>query len=144
MNKDHNGIAARLLFAKFFGTGNGECGDAFLEFGEFGVIAFEGARGGERLDYILDNHVRRFLDVTQRMVKTAGDLGLIRKVPWASLFFLVFSGGPALFALGEFAKGIGARPEGMTEHEFLEQHANATADMFVAALTPPAADTSKS
>ena len=80
----------------------------------FQIVTYEGARGGERLDYILDNHVRRFLDVTQRMVKTAGDLGLIRKVPWASLFFLVFSGGPALLALGEFAKGIGARPEGMT------------------------------
>ena len=110
----------------------------------FQIVTYEGARGGERLDYILDNHVRRFLDVTQRMVKTAGDLGLVRKVPWASLFFLVFSGGPALFALGEFAKGIGARPEGMTEREFLEQHAQATADMFVAALAPPAADTSKS
>jgi TetR/AcrR family transcriptional regulator len=110
----------------------------------FQIVTYEGARGGERLDYILDNHVRRFLDVTQHMVETAGDLGLVRKVPWASLFFLVFSGGPALFALGEFAKGIGARPEGMSEHEFLEQHANATADMFVAALAPPLADTSKS
>ena len=35
-------------------------------------------------------------------------------------------------------------PEGMTEREFLEQHAQATADMFVAALAPPAAGTSKS
>jgi len=111
----------------------------------FQIVTYEGARGGERLDYILDNHVRRFLDVTQHMVKTAGELGLVRKVPWASLFFLVFSGGPAMFALGEFAKGIGARPEGMSEHEFLEQHASATADMIMAALTPPVpADTSKS
>jgi hypothetical protein len=93
--------------------------------------------------------VRRFIEVTQQMVATAGDLGLVRKVPWASLFFLVFSGGPALFALGEFARGVGARPDGMSEHEFLEQHARATADMFVAALTPPVpaalpVDTSKS
>ncbi len=115
----------------------------------FQIVTYEGARGGERLDYILDHHVRRFIEVTQQMVATAGDLGLVRKVPWASLFFLVFSGGPALFALGEFARGVGARPDGMSEHEFLEQHARATADMFVAALTPPVpaalpVDTSKS
>lgn len=111
----------------------------------FQIVTYEGARGGERLDYILDNHVRRFIEVTKQMVGTAGELGLVRKVPWASLFFLVFSGGPALFALGEFARGVGARPDGMSEQEFLEQHARATADMFVAALTPPAkVDTSKS
>jgi TetR/AcrR family transcriptional regulator len=110
----------------------------------FQIVTYEGARGGERLDYILDHHVRGFLGVAQRMVDTAADLGLVRRVPWASLFFLVFSGGPALVALGEFAKGIHARPAAMSEEEFLVQHANATADMIIAALTPPPVDTSKS
>ena len=102
----------------------------------FQVISQEGTRGGPRLEYILKNHVRQFLILAQQLIQSAADLGILRPVPWASLFFLVFSGAPALFSLREFANGIHARPADLSEEEFVAQHAQATADMILAALTP--------
>lgn len=102
----------------------------------FQITTYEGARGGERLEYIVKNHVEGFLEVARVMIDAAAQQGLIRPVPWASLFFLVLTGGPALFALRAFAEAVGARPPTMDEQTFLRQHAEATADMILAALRP--------
>lgn len=103
----------------------------------FQIISYEGARGGERLEYIVGKHVRGFLDIARTLIDAATKQGLLRDVPWSSLFFLVFSGGPSLIALRAFAESLGARPEGMSERAFLERHAQATADMIMAAVRPP-------
>jgi AcrR family transcriptional regulator len=103
----------------------------------FQIISYEGGRGGQRLDYIVEKHVKGFLDVAKVLVDGATREGLVRDVPWASLFFLVFSGGTALFGLRAFAEAVDARPSGVSEREFLERHAQATADMIMAAVLPP-------
>jgi AcrR family transcriptional regulator len=65
----------------------------------FSIVTREGGLGGPRMEYIVERHVRVFVQVARAMVQQAQGQGQLRDVPWQAIFFLVFSGGPAVFAM---------------------------------------------
>ena len=101
------------------------------------IVTREGALGGPRMEYIVERHVRVFVQVARSMVQQAQGQGQLRDVPWQAIFFLVFSGGPAVFAMSAFNSALDDTQPSPADD--VERYANAIATIVLDGLlrTPP-------
>jgi hypothetical protein len=98
------------------------------------LLSQEGALGGERMQYIVDHHVRAFVDVARGMVRHAQAEGALRDAPWQAIFFLVFTGGPAVFAMDALNRALDDTTPSPADD--VERYANAIADIVLDGLLP--------
>ncbi|MCA9579509.1 MAG: TetR/AcrR family transcriptional regulator [Polyangiales bacterium] len=103
------------------------------------LLMHESALGGERMQYIVDRHVRAFVQVARGMVRHAQAEGALRDAPWQAIFFLVFTGGPAVFAMSPLDRALddgGASPS-----DDVERYAEAIATIVLDGILRVPADT---
>jgi len=98
------------------------------------IVTREGALGGPRMDYIVERHVRVFVQAARAMVAHAQGQGQLRDVPWQAIFFLVFSGGPAVFAMEAFNRALDDTHPSPSDD--VERYANAIATIVLDGLLP--------
>ncbi|MCA9532871.1 MAG: TetR/AcrR family transcriptional regulator [Myxococcales bacterium] len=96
------------------------------------LLTHEGALGGERLEYIVDKHVRAFVTAARGLVSHAQAEGELRDAPWQAIFFLVFTGGPAVFAMDALNRALdGSRSSPADD---VERYADAVATIVLDGL----------
>lgn len=96
------------------------------------LLTREGSAGGERMEYILDHHFRSFVAAGRAVVEARQEQGILRDVPWESLFMLVATGGPAVHAMaplvGSLDEAAGSR---ILDPASVERYASTVADIVL-------------
>lgn len=96
------------------------------------LVNIEGSVKSERLDYIISTFV---LPTMARMQPTYAELaekGLVRDVPPQTIYFLITSGGGAMFSSDAMTRAI-FTDEVFTEQQ-MDEHANAVAELIIRGL----------
>ena len=84
------------------------------------------------MHYIVDKHVRAFVLAARAMVRHAQAEGELRDAPWQAIFFLVFTGGPAVFAMDALNRALDDGEPSPADD--VERYANAVATIVLDGL----------
>ncbi|MBF4571813.1 TetR/AcrR family transcriptional regulator [Herbiconiux sp. VKM Ac-1786] len=96
------------------------------------LVQTEGARASDRLDYLYENYVVVLEQIIRPTVDALTADGLLRPADWPSLYFLITSGGTALFGSPALAHLI--EPDAAADPDASARHADFVADVIVAGL----------
>lgn len=91
----------------------------------------EGARGGDRLDYIASKFFRTAS--IEKLIREGQAKGIFKEAAPALIYIVLAHGGGALFALGPLTEKFGLRNE--AGEDGLRQRANLVANILVSGLT---------
>ncbi|WP_448003181.1 TetR/AcrR family transcriptional regulator [Agromyces bauzanensis] len=98
------------------------------------LVNAEGSQRTERLDYLYENYLVMMETVIRPIVDDLVAQGRIRAVPWRTLFFLITSGGVAIFS-NEGLAGLIDDTDPQQPNR-LREHADVVADIIVSGLSP--------
>jgi len=101
------------------------------------IMSHEGAIDSPRVRFVVDRFVNPLRPGVERLLGRLVAAGRIRRVPYATLHYLLVAGGGALFANPVEAALLGAPAHPNAED--IRAHAEAVADVLIAgvAVTPP-------
>lgn len=94
------------------------------------IITQESKGEGERIDWLVDQHIRPHYEVATAMFERLAAEGLVRDIPPAHLYYLLTGAGPTIFVLApECRRLTGFDP---LAAEAVETHADAVIDLLFA------------
>ncbi len=95
------------------------------------ILLQEASHGGERLDYIITNYFAQFNQLARHFYQQTVDAGLLRPIPWETLFTVIMLGGPARYALEPLMEVL-TEQQGKTPHE--NHHGHHVAELILKGL----------
>ncbi|MFJ6699368.1 hypothetical protein ACIQM4_25270 [Streptomyces sp. NPDC091272] len=102
---------------------------------EFRLVNAEANLLTDRLEYLYTSHLVTMERVIRPLVDALSSAGLIRPVPWRSLFLVFTAGGTAKFSNEALARLVD--PGHVEASVDVETHADFVADLVIAGLCVP-------
>lgn len=97
------------------------------------ILLQEAGRGGERFDYIIEHYFGNFTRQARDYYQQTVEAGVVKDIPWQTLFTMILLGGPARYALAPLMQVL-------YENESVEinpaQHAEQVSELILNGLFP--------
>lgn len=97
------------------------------------ILLQEASRGGERFDYMIERYFENFTPLAHDLYQQSVDAGILRPIPWPTIFSMLLLGAPARFALQPLMEALSKPGDAKVD---ARQHAQDVAELVLKGLLP--------